>query len=164
MKEYGNLLARITVSLVLLAFLITSGRDASASLPQKPHKRILLLYGLDRMHPAHEMAETGILSVVTSDPAFDIELFPEYMDLSRFQGRGLWRYRPDGTRPEAGASADCSGGGASDLDKISLEIVRNKLKQYQPEMAVLDITGLAMPRIIERVGSLLRSKRIEPTV
>jgi hypothetical protein len=112
MKEYGNLLVRITISLVLLVLLLSTGQDASASLPQKPHKRILLLYGVDRMHPAHEMAETGILSVVTSDPAFDIELYPEYMDSSRFQGRGLWRYRPDGKRPEAGASADCSGGGS----------------------------------------------------
>ncbi|MEI6258823.1 MAG: ATP-binding protein [Deltaproteobacteria bacterium] len=45
-------------------------------------------------------------------------------------------------------------GGSSDLDKLSLTIIRNALKKYEPKIAVLDNTGLAMPQIIERIGSL----------
>lgn len=88
MNENGNLLARITIFLVLLFLLPLSAWDVSASLQQKTHKRILVIYGQDRMHPAHEPTEKGILSVVTSDPTFDIEIYPEYMDASRFQGSG----------------------------------------------------------------------------
>ena len=229
MKENGNLFARITISLVLLVLLLSSGQDASASLPQKPQKRILLLYGVDRMHPAHEMTEQGIRSVTASDPTYDIELYSEYMDSSRFQGleykENLARFlddkysaeKPDlvitvypsalsfvlnycehtfpgipivactifeSTARELEQTAERARttgvifkgdigdivpmaralrpgmrrialvGGASDLDKITLKVIRNALKQYEPEMEVLDITGLAMPRIIERVGSL----------
>jgi len=229
MKENGNLFARITISLVLLVLLLSTGQDASASLPQKPQKRILLLYGVDRMHPAHEMTEQGIRSVAASDPTYDIELYSEYMDSSRFQGleykETLARFlndkysaeKPDlvitvypsalsfvlnycehtfpgipvvactifeSTARELEQTAERARttgvifkgdigdivpmaralrpgmrrialvGGASDLDKITLKVIRNAMKQYEPEMEVLDITGLAMSRIIERVGSL----------
>lgn len=82
----GNPFVRITISLTLLVLLLSPVRSESATLPQKPQKRILVLYSLDRMLPAHEMMEIGLLQVFKSDPAFDIELYPEYMDSSRFQG------------------------------------------------------------------------------
>jgi hypothetical protein len=44
---------------VLLVLLLSSGQEAQASLPKKPQKRILVYYGLDRMHPAHELTEKG---------------------------------------------------------------------------------------------------------
>jgi CheY-like chemotaxis protein len=68
--------------------LLLSGWDASASPPQKPQKRILLLYGQNREHPAHQLTDKGIRSVLTSDQTFDIELYTEYLDLSRFEGPG----------------------------------------------------------------------------
>ena len=46
-KEVDNLFARITISLVLQVLMFSAGQDASASLPQKPQKRVLLLYGMD---------------------------------------------------------------------------------------------------------------------
>jgi PAS domain S-box-containing protein len=228
-KEGGNLFARITILLVLLALLPLSGRDASASLQQKPPKRILVLYSHDRMLPAHEMMEKGLLSVVTSDPAFNIEICPEYMDSSRFQGpeylENMARFLGDkyssikpnivmtvfpnalsffldycepifpgvpivgctileNTARELGQTdkrARTTGvivkenvvdivpmaralrpemrrialvGGSSDSDKISLTIIRNGLMRYETGMEVLDFTELAMPQIIERVGSL----------
>lgn len=225
----GNLLARIIVSLMLMVLESSSGQATSASLQQKPQKRILLLYGVDRMHPAHEMTEQGIRSVTASNPTYDIELYSEYMDSSRFQGleykEKLARFldskysavKPDlvvtvypialsfvlnycentfsgipivactifeSTARELEQTAERARttgvilkgdigdivpmartlrpgmrrialvGGASDLDKITLKVIRNALKQYESEMEVLDVSGLAMPRIIERVGSL----------
>jgi PAS domain S-box-containing protein len=45
-------------------------------------------------------------------------------------------------------------GGISDLDKISLTEIRDSLKQCEPEIEVLDLAGLAMSEIIERVSHL----------
>ena len=229
MKNIGNLFSRMNIALVLLILLFSPGLSSSASLPQKPHKRILVLYSLDRMLPAHEMMENGLLSIVKSDPAFDIELYPEYMDSSRFQGpeylENLARFlcdkysrlKPDivitafpnalsffldescpvfpgvpivacsidektarkleqtpektritgviikegvvdiipmarALRPEIRRIALV--GGSSAADKDSLTLIRNSLMQSEPEMDVLDLTELSMPRIIERVGTL----------
>ena len=228
-KEDGGLLARIAISLVLLVLLLSSGQEPAASLPQKPQKRILVIYGLDRMHPAHELTEKGILSVVAAGSFFDIQIYAEYMDSTRFQGSGyqenLARYlnvkysalKPDlvmtvypvalsfvlsycdhifpnvpivacsifetsardleltnnrfrttgvilkgdigdlvpivrALRPATRRIALV--GGASDLDKAVLTIIRNALNQHEPELEVSDISGLSMQRIIERVDNL----------
>ncbi len=50
-RKRVGLFLRITLSLIFLVLLPLSGREASASLPRKPQKRILLLYSLDRMIP-----------------------------------------------------------------------------------------------------------------
>ncbi len=66
-------------------FLVLSGGFTAA---QSETKRMLVLYSMDRMHPAHEMTDQGIRSVLMPHQTFGIELFSEYLDLSRFEGPG----------------------------------------------------------------------------
>jgi hypothetical protein len=70
---------------VILVLLISSGQEPATSIPQKPQKRTLVIYELDRMHPAHVLTEKGILSVVATGSVFDIQIYAEYMDSTRFQ-------------------------------------------------------------------------------
>lgn len=44
--------------------------------------------------------------------------------------------------------------GSSEADRSHLAIVRQALKPYEPDVEVLDLTGLAMAEIVERVGVL----------
>jgi hypothetical protein len=62
-KERDRLFFRISIPLVLGVLLLFSGRDASASSPQKPQKRVLRLCGMDRMLPAHELTDKGIMEI-----------------------------------------------------------------------------------------------------
>jgi PAS domain S-box-containing protein len=45
-------------------------------------------------------------------------------------------------------------GGASDSDQVYLTPFRLALRQYEPELEVMEIAALAMPEILERVSSL----------
>jgi PAS domain S-box-containing protein len=45
-------------------------------------------------------------------------------------------------------------GGASDSDQVYLTPFRHALRQYEPELEVMEIAALAMPEILERVSSL----------
>jgi PAS domain S-box-containing protein len=83
MKERGYLWFRISIHLVFLVLLLFSSRDVSASLPQK---RVLILYSQDRDHPAHEITDQGIHAIFHSNSLFDVQLYTEYLDLSRFGG------------------------------------------------------------------------------
>jgi PAS domain S-box-containing protein len=47
-------------------------------------KRVLLLYSEDKSHPAHELTDQGIRGAFRTNKLFDIELYTEYLDLSRF--------------------------------------------------------------------------------
>ncbi len=47
-------------------------------------KGILVLYSEDKNHPAHELTDRGILETLSSDKRFDVRLYTEYLDLSRF--------------------------------------------------------------------------------
>ncbi|MCK7494509.1 MAG: hypothetical protein MZW92_27585 [Comamonadaceae bacterium] len=49
-------------------------------------KRVLILFSEDKTHPAHEMTEQGIREVFRSNKLFDVQLFTEYLDVSRFGG------------------------------------------------------------------------------
>ena len=49
-------------------------------------KRILVLYSEDKDHPAHELTDQGIRRVFRSDKRFNVQLYSEYLDLSRFSG------------------------------------------------------------------------------
>ncbi|MFH0729053.1 MAG: ATP-binding protein [Pseudomonadota bacterium] len=231
---------RTFIPFVILMVLLLSVLGASAKqgaegsegllrAPQRPQKRVLLLYGMDQRNPAHELTDKGIRSVISSDQTFDIELYAEYMDSNHFQTSGyaetLARFlgekysdvKPDliiTTYPNAlffvlnecgqvfprvpvvactiyersvkdveradqrsrttGVLLkwDMSGilqtihllkpemhrlalvGGISDIDKFSLKEIRESLKQCEPETCVMDLSGLAMPEITERVGHL----------
>ena len=47
-------------------------------------KRVLVLYSLDKGHPGHILTEQGIGEVFRTNKSFDVQLFTEYLDMSRF--------------------------------------------------------------------------------
>jgi PAS domain S-box-containing protein len=49
-------------------------------------KRILVLYSEDKAHPAHELTDQGIHTAFRSNKRFNVQLYTEYLDLSRFSG------------------------------------------------------------------------------
>ena len=49
-------------------------------------KRVLVLFSEDKAHPAHEITDQGIRSVFRSNTLFDVQLYNEYLDVSRFSG------------------------------------------------------------------------------
>jgi PAS domain S-box-containing protein len=71
--------AGLLLSLSLLQPLWASG-------PIEP-KRVLVLYSEDKAHPADEMTDQGIRSAFRSNTLFDVQLYNEYLDGSRFSDR-----------------------------------------------------------------------------
>ena len=49
-------------------------------------KQVLALYSEDKTHPAHELTDRGILSAFRSNTLFNVQLYNEYLDASRFSG------------------------------------------------------------------------------
>jgi len=47
-------------------------------------KRVLVLYSEDKAHPAHELTDQGIRAAFRSNKRFNVQLYTEYLDLSRF--------------------------------------------------------------------------------
>ena len=54
-------------------------------------KNVLVLYSEDKEHPAHELTDRGIRAVFRSNKLFDVRLYTEYLDLSRFSRPGHTR-------------------------------------------------------------------------
>jgi len=54
-------------------------------------KNVLVLYSEDKAHPAHELTDRGIRSAFRSNNLFEVQLYNEYLDLSRFSGPGHTR-------------------------------------------------------------------------
>jgi len=54
--------------------------------PPKETKRVLILYSLDRWHPAHNMTDRAMRKVFQENSRFDIREYAEYLDLGRFHG------------------------------------------------------------------------------
>ena len=52
----------------------------------KEVKHVLVLHSDYKAHPAHELTDRGIQSVFDSSTLFDIHLYDEYLDVSRFPG------------------------------------------------------------------------------
>lgn len=71
----------ILIVVMLLPFLV----QLSYALEPKETKRILVLYSEDKAHPAHEMTDRGIREAFRSNKLFDIQLYTEHLDLSRFR-------------------------------------------------------------------------------
>ena len=70
-------------------------------------KRGLVLYSEDKAHPAHELTDGGIRAVFRSNKLFDVQLYTEYLDLSRFSGPGHTRAVADYLRRKyAGSKID----------------------------------------------------------
>lgn len=49
-------------------------------------KRILVLFSEDKGHPAHELTDRGIREAFQANKLFDVQLYTEYLDRSRFSG------------------------------------------------------------------------------
>ena len=47
-------------------------------------KRVLVLYSEDNAHPAHELTDQGIRSAFASNTLFDVQVYNEYLDVTRF--------------------------------------------------------------------------------
>jgi PAS domain S-box-containing protein len=54
--------------------------------PLKETRHVLALHSEEKAHPAHELTDQGMRSVFGSNPRFDIHLYDEYLDVSRFPG------------------------------------------------------------------------------
>jgi len=65
------------------------GESAAPGRPDLPQKRVLLLYGEDKAHPAHELTDRGIRSAFRSNKLFEVRLYNEYLDGSRFKGPAI---------------------------------------------------------------------------
>jgi PAS domain S-box-containing protein len=76
---------KIIICSLILVLVFTPAFDVRGSLPLK---RVLLLYSEDKAHPAHELTDRGIRAVFQSNKLFDVQLYTEYLDLSRFGGPG----------------------------------------------------------------------------
>ena len=53
---------------------------------EKETKRVLILYSEDAAHPAHGLTDQGILSAFRSNTLFDVRVYKEYLDVTRFSG------------------------------------------------------------------------------
>jgi hypothetical protein len=92
MKTNGLGSPRIAISFLILALFLAPVHDVSASLPPK---RVLVLYSEDKAHPGHELTDQGIRAVFGSNKLFDVQLYTEYLDVSRFRGTFLDRTTAD---------------------------------------------------------------------
>jgi signal transduction histidine kinase len=81
MKANGLSCPRIAIPFLILALLLVNTYDAHASLPQK---RVLVLYSEDKDHPAHGLTDEGIREAFRSKKLFDVRVYTEYLDASRF--------------------------------------------------------------------------------
>src|SRR5512137_1440499 len=83
MKGRGYFFSRTSIHLLFLVLVLFSSRDVRATLPQK---RVLILYSEDRDHPAHELTDRGIRAAFRLNEQFKVQVYTEYLDVSRFNG------------------------------------------------------------------------------
>lgn len=72
---------RIIAAALLLLLILVQSLYAAES---QETKGVLVLYSEDRTHPAHELTDRGIREGFRSNKLFDVQLYTEYMDVSRF--------------------------------------------------------------------------------
>ncbi|HEX9191672.1 MAG TPA: histidine kinase [Candidatus Deferrimicrobiaceae bacterium] len=70
--------------LLALLFLPLSTGWALPSLTVQETRRVLVLFSQEKGHPAHDLTEQGIRQTFRSGPAFDVDLYIEYLDGARF--------------------------------------------------------------------------------
>jgi PAS domain S-box-containing protein len=216
----------MAVGYALLLLLYPPLREAWASGSQK---RLLVLYSHDHGLPAHELTDKAIRTVVKADPTFAIQIFSEFLDLTRFGGaqhkQNVGRFLGDkyaNARPDLVVADDYSAvdfmvnhggpvfagipivvcsmfeseaaelekrglrqgvtggilkedigdllplirtlqpatrrialvGGAAETDKYLYAVIRHALQQRASDLEVIELAGLVMPQLLERVGSL----------
>ncbi len=71
--------------IILISFLLLPSPLTLAS-GQKEVKRVLILYSQNEGHQAHDWTDMGLRATLKSNEAFDVEIYTEYLDLSRFRG------------------------------------------------------------------------------
>ena len=81
---------------VLVLLLLLAQRLFATEL--KETKRVLVLYGDDKAHPAHELTDRGLRAELRSSRLFDVQVYPEYLDTSRFGGSDYVRTTADHLR------------------------------------------------------------------
>ncbi len=74
-SQRGGLAA--VVLIILLVQLLSAAET-------REKKHVLVLYSQDKVHPAHELTDRGIREAFQSNKLFDVQLYTEYLDLSRF--------------------------------------------------------------------------------
>lgn len=72
---------KVTLAGIFLLLLLTQSLYAAES---KETKAVLVIYNEDKAHPAHELTDQGIRAAFRSNKLFDVHLYTEYLDLSRF--------------------------------------------------------------------------------
>jgi PAS domain S-box-containing protein len=77
--------SHIVSAALMLSLLLAQPLNA---VEPKETKRVLVLYGEDKAHPAHELSDQGLRVAFRSSQLFDVQLYPEYLDNSRFGGAG----------------------------------------------------------------------------
>ena len=75
---------RLTAFLLALLALALSAQWVQPPLAAKEIRRVLVLFTLEKGHPAHDLTEQGIREGFSSNPVFDVVLYIEYLDSSRF--------------------------------------------------------------------------------
>lgn len=85
------ILRHIFIGLVLL---LPQLQLAWAGTP-KEARHVLILHSEEKAHPAHGLTDQGMRSVFGSNPRFDIHLYDEYLDVSRFPGPANARVMAD---------------------------------------------------------------------
>jgi hypothetical protein len=78
-----TLIYRLTFAGLLLSLALWQPLWAGQPLETK---RVLILYSEDNAHPAHELTDQGILSAFRSNTLFGVQVYKEYLDVTRFSG------------------------------------------------------------------------------
>jgi PAS domain S-box-containing protein len=71
------------IAVFFVALLLSQQLHAAET---KETKRVLIVYSLDKYHPAHRLAEQGMNEVFQEDSPFEVKVYSEYLDVGRFQG------------------------------------------------------------------------------
>jgi PAS domain S-box-containing protein len=146
---------KIIICSLILVLVFAPAFDAHGSLPQK---RVLLVYSEDKAHPAHELTDRGIRAVFRLNKLFDVQLYSEYLDLSRFSGPGHARAVTDYLgRKYAGLKIDAiitiypaalevllgeASAGFSGVPIVACEIFRNGAENLERSPSRRFITGV----------------------
>ena len=178
-----RMLPPIPVRLLRLFFLMALiwqlGAPAlSQAQPQRDlgAKNVLVLYSEDKAHPAHELTYRGIRAVFQSNKLFAVQLYSEYLDLSRFSGPGHTRALTDYLgRKYAGLKIDAiitiypaaidmllgeASAGFPGVPIVACEIERNTAEDLERSPSRRLITGLIVG---DNIAGLLDSAfRVRP--
>ena len=82
----GHMLSCKIIPLVLALPLLLCSAGLAAS--PKESKRVLILYSEEKGHPGHDLTDRGIRAALRSNKLFDVQVYTEYLDVSRFTGPG----------------------------------------------------------------------------